>query len=65
VKAIIIEDKDVHALVEKFRARQASLITRFKQQDSQQAYVADEVCRAIWLDLCQWLQDQGATVVRQ
>jgi hypothetical protein len=42
----------------------AIIITRFGQQDSRHALVADDVCRAIWLDLCQWLQDQGATVTR-
>jgi hypothetical protein len=64
VKAIIIEDKDVHALVEKLRARHVSLVARFKQQTSEQAYVADEAWRAIWMDVVQWLQDQGATVTR-
>lgn len=64
MRAIIIQDHDARALLDRLELKATQLEERFAQQDSTQRYVADECWRGLRFELVQWLQEQGATVTR-
>jgi hypothetical protein len=62
MRAVILQDHDFVALIDKLRLVAAEHEKRFGMQDDRQKHVADECFRAVHYHVVSWAQQHGAKV---
>lgn len=63
MKAIIIQDTDARALLDKLKLESMKENHHFRKEDFDKPASVSDVHRAFHYVVCRWLQEQGADVV--